>query len=437
MLKAVSYLSTVIFFVLVASPVPAAIYCVGTAAQLADAVAAAAANDASDTICVRQGTYSGNFVFDSSEDWDVEIVGGYNADCSLRAVDAATTILDGGGSGTTLLVRINGDGNVQVDGLTIRHGASGGLYFNRFNGHSDDTGSLAVRNCMITGNAGSGGVYILASDTPAYVPGSIRLEGNVISGNVSTSSHAALSIFALWDAQLGDVILTNNMVVGNRGEFLNGGVYIGTGSATQLFLVNNTIADNRATTTLINAGGVRIDNAPLTYMNFSNNIIRGNASLYGVADLWFNDGTSCIGHNNNYTDLDGTWSDAADNLDVDPSFRLPGHWNDNGTPGIWSDDTWVDGDYHLSAGSACIDAGDGASPELPLLDIEGDSREIDGDGDGVAVPDIGADEFSGGCMADTDLDGDVDGSDLAAVAVGTVSLDPGIIAEEFGKMNCL
>jgi hypothetical protein len=61
-------------------------------------------------------------------------------------------------------------------------------------------------------------------------------------------------------------------------------------------------------------------------------------------------------------------------LDLDPFFAEPGYWQDNGTPDP-SDDTWVEGDYHLQsrqgrldpkvgawvldpASSPCIDAGD-------------------------------------------------------------------------------
>lgn len=61
-------------------------------------------------------------------------------------------------------------------------------------------------------------------------------------------------------------------------------------------------------------------------------------------------------------------------LDTDPLFIQAGYWDDSGTPGDWSDDEWVQGDYHLvsegwrwdvAAGqwtwdavtSPCIDAG--------------------------------------------------------------------------------
>ncbi len=51
------------------------------------------------------------------------------------------------------------------------------------------------------------------------------------------------------------------------------------------------------------------------------------------------------------------------------------------------------GDYHLGAGSPCIDAGTNDAPNLPPYDFEGDPRIWDGDGDGNAVVDMGVDEY--------------------------------------------
>jgi hypothetical protein len=49
--------------------------------------------------------------------------------------------------------------------------------------------------------------------------------------------------------------------------------------------------------------------------------------------------------------------------------------------------------YHLSAGSPCIDMGNNRAQGLPATDFEGDTRVVDGDGDGTAVVDMGADEY--------------------------------------------
>ena len=49
-------------------------------------------------------------------------------------------------------------------------------------------------------------------------------------------------------------------------------------------------------------------------------------------------------------------------------------------------------DYHLAAGSPMIDMGDPAAPLGGALDLDGDPRAADGDGDGTVRRDIGADE---------------------------------------------
>lgn len=75
-------------------------------------------------------------------------------------------------------------------------------------------------------------------------------------------------------------------------------------------------------------------------------------------------------------------------------------------------------DLHLSAGSPCIDTGSNSAPELPATDKDGKLRMFDGDGNGTAKPDMGAYEYGSTLPSDFDKDGDVDGQDLAELAVG-------------------
>jgi Right handed beta helix region len=55
------------------------------------------------------------------------------------------------------------------------------------------------------------------------------------------------------------------------------------------------------------------------------------------------------------------------------------------------------GDFHLQEGSPMIDAGNPAAPAGGTLDIDGDLRAIDGNCDGTARRDIGADELTKSC----------------------------------------
>jgi len=53
---------------------------------------------------------------------------------------------------------------------------------------------------------------------------------------------------------------------------------------------------------------------------------------------------------------------------------------------------------HLRLGSPAIDTGNNTAIYIPLTDFDGDSRIIDGDENGVAIADMGADEFVPGAM---------------------------------------
>jgi len=58
------------------------------------------------------------------------------------------------------------------------------------------------------------------------------------------------------------------------------------------------------------------------------------------------------------------------------------------------------GDYHLQPDSPCIDAGANI-PDLPQVDLDGNPRIMDGDGDGTAIVDMGPYEAPGEVAEDT------------------------------------
>jgi hypothetical protein len=93
------------------------------------------------------------------------------------------------------------------------------------------------------------------------------------------------------------------------------------------------------------------------------------------------------------------------NIDADPQFSKPGHWDDNGTPLATSDDFWIDGDYRLTSDSPCINTGYPLyMPALGESDLDGHPRVLCG------RVDMGAYEFG---IGDFDCDRRVNLADFA------------------------
>ena len=72
-----------------------ATFCVDSATELQSALTTAASNGEDDTIQIVQGTYSGNFVYASTEAHGVSVEGGYTSGCVSREVDPTNTVMDG------------------------------------------------------------------------------------------------------------------------------------------------------------------------------------------------------------------------------------------------------------------------------------------------------------------------------------------------------
>ena len=131
----------------------------------------------------------------------------------------------------------------------------------------------------------------------------------------------------------------------------------GIGGAGYLHVNNCTIVAN---------GRFGLYGSSYTGSNITNCIIRGN----GSAEI--KEGSTVIV---TYCNIEGGFSGEG-NIDVEPRFAL-------------------DGDYHLSAKSPCIDAGtNDPCGGLALTDIDGNPRILDGNDDGYSVADMGAFEFN-------------------------------------------
>jgi parallel beta-helix repeat protein len=222
-----------------------------------------------------------------------------------------------------------------------------------------------LTNCTISGNtvwsttsdAGGGGVFF-GNANPTLINCTIRrnvalsLNGNASGGGVSCSSGTG---------SLTNCTISENTVSSAGSSGYGGAVYCGYASTPTL--TNCTINGNTATS----AGGA-VYCAIYSSPKLTNCVFWGDApqevSVYSGS-------TPAV----TYCDVEGGYAGTG-NLNVDPGFAFPG-------------------DFHLTAGSPCIDAGTNAPPGgLPARDADGNLRPLDGNGDDQAVGDMGAYEFN-------------------------------------------
>lgn len=142
--------------------------------------------------------------------------------------------------------------------------------------------------------------------------------------------------------------------------------------------------------------------------------------------------------NVNHSLIEGGW-EGTGNIDAAPQFVAAGFWDENGTPGDPTDDTFFPGDYRLTDASPAIDAGDAAFEPAPgSVDLDGHLRRWDGDLDGQRTVDMGAYEFRARPYGDVNCDGDVDTFDIDAfVAALGVAGDQGRFSDLYPGCDLL
>ncbi|MCK4782113.1 MAG: hypothetical protein KAV87_00070, partial [Desulfobacteraceae bacterium] len=321
--------------------------------------------------------------FFSDEGLGITLLGGYTSDCADRVVNPSNTILDGGGSSYVLgLLNTNG-GDIYLEGFTIQNGA-GNYYGVGILAESESegiraAGDVTLNNNIIKGNIATGnyaGAGVFARSGSGSGPtGNVTLTNNTITGNTSGGWAGGVEACTYSETGIaGDVILTNNIITGNMAYDNAGGVEAVTnspsGTAGNIILTNNTITGNTANSS---GGGLSIYQPADRNLYVYNNIIWGNTAPEGGDIYFFFTGISS-GYNNDYSDTYGSWTNSGNNINEDPLFVGGGK-------------------YQLQDISPCIDAGDNSAPELPEFDFVGSPRIIDGDGDSIAVVDMGAYEY--------------------------------------------
>ena len=234
-------------------------------------------------------------------------------------------------------------------------GRAGGIW------SSGSQGTLIERNVIISNVAGPGGD---GGAGGMYVGYNAMISGNVVAHNIAEGGIEKGGGMYLYNVS-GPVV--NNTIWGNEAH-TGGGIFLSV-SDSHPRIVNNIIAENTAY-------GIHESSTSADPQEVSYNLFCANGSgHYWDENLTGYDSVAA---------LDTAVAECANNLEGDPVLCNPGG-----------------GDFHLLAGSPCIDSG--RNTGVPLygnvtVDFEGQPRGMDGDGLGAGSTgdgsdyDIGADE---------------------------------------------
>jgi hypothetical protein len=293
-------------------------HCVTNATGLQNALSTSGGNNAPDLVKVVQGTYNGNFFYNSSQGYSITLRGGYTAGCAGRVNNPTNTILDGGGAGLTVRLENSQGGDVAIEGFTIRNGAgvnSGGGLVASSSSTTVSSDDVTITGNIITGNTsgqngagihaysqgvtGSGAITIAENEvtdnyanqdgggmsaktsTTSGTMGAITISNNLVAENASVASGGGINASSISTSGIsGAINLDGNNVVGNTAAY-DGGIYVystgetGSGAITSRW---NTIANNSGAMASGISAVSTANSGPAGAVTFNDNIVTGNIS---------------------------------------------------------------------------------------------------------------------------------------------------------------
>lgn len=279
------------------APVHAATYCVDDANELQVTLQAAVSNDENDIVRLEAGIYRSTspngFVVNnfSDEDYDLEISGGWTANCGLRLPGQRSTIdgdLERPGLTITGTLDVRGTLTIRhmqfLRGLSLNPDRAGGLTINRGYDIVLESNLFRQNTVRHVNSAASGGLYALSEGT-IVIRGNLFVDNDADTPVTIAAGAASMHCYSF----TGSASFNNNTVVGNTAD-------IGADS---------------------DIGGVRVYGVPNCPWTVANNILWDNTGL----DL-ANDVANTSIRYNDLEDRDGTHLPAnyVGNLRVDPQF---------------------------------------------------------------------------------------------------------------------
>jgi len=270
------------------------------------------------------------------------------------------------------------DGILQLTNVTFTQNATSGIT-GSFGGGLFNDGSAMLSNVAFTANraGGCGG--------GVYNRGSVMLTAVNLTSNLASNSGGAIF------NEIGTVTLSTVTISGNRANKLGGGIF----NYDTVALINTTITGNRG----YNGGGIFNSYGTVALTNVT---VSANRSFYGGGlynQYLFNEGAitlkNTIVNGNRPQNCSNTpMTSLGHNLDSDASCALTAAGDlSNVDPGLGPlrNNGGFTPTMALSPGSPAVDAGDNNG--CPSSDQCGEQRPADGNGDGIAICDIGAYEL--------------------------------------------